>query len=157
VANAAHSEDAALAAVLRYLSDMADLLEALGQNRHRVRAYRTAAAILEGDPAGLRTRLDHGTLDRLPGIGTELAAKITAVADNQAQPGVAELVSRIPEGLEVLTAVPGVDRKLAIYLAVCLHVDCLSQLRRLADSHMLRTIAWLSAEREATIRQALHG
>jgi len=86
-----------------------------------------------------------------------LPEKITAVAVQDGRPGADELESRIPECIVVLTAVPGVDRKLAIYLATCLRVESRSQLRRLASTHMLRTIPWLSAERETTIRQALHG
>jgi DNA polymerase (family 10) len=136
---------------------MADLLEALGENPHRIRAYRTASAVLGADVGRFGRCLKDGTLDRLPGLGADLAAKVQAVANGDDCPGKADLVARIPSHTEQLTAVPGIDRKLAIYLTVRLHVDSVSQLRQLADTHMLRTIPWLSADREASIRDALAG
>ena len=146
-----------LARVTDYLEEMADLLEALGENRHRIRAYRTAASVVGANMGRFGRCLKDGTLERLPGIGADLAAKIHAVAIENSRPGEADLLAHIPEHADRLTAVPGIDRKLAIYLAARLHVDSVSQLRQLADTHMLRTIPWLSADREASIRDALVG
>ncbi|MBI5136298.1 MAG: hypothetical protein HZA24_03060 [Nitrospirae bacterium] len=143
--------------VTGHLLAVADLLEAFGENPHRVRAYRSGAAVLERHGPDLVRHLNDGTLARLPGIGRELAAKVALLAKGVEPPGLAELTRRIPPAAAMLARVPGVDRKLAIYLAARLHVGTVSQLRQLAETHMLRTIPWLPPEREQAIRQALSG
>ncbi len=148
-------DDARLTRVIRHLLEVADLLEALGENPHRIRAYRTGVAVLEANADDFETRLIRNDFERLPGIGRELAGKIALLAKGDDLPGLAELTDRIPASAHELMRVNGVDRKLAIYLSACLHTHTVAQLRQLAETHLLRTIPWLSAERERGIRRAL--
>ncbi len=149
------SGDACLTRVTGHLLEVADLLEALGENPHRIRAYRNAVTVLMANGDRFQSFISHNTFDRLPGIGRELAAKITVLAGGGEPPGRAELEMRVPPQIGELTRVDGVDRKTAIYLAARLHIESVAQLRQLADTHMLRTIPWLAPERERRIRRAL--
>jgi DNA polymerase (family 10) len=137
------------------LLEAADLLEAFGQNPHRVRAYRKGAESLRLHARAFARRLQAGTLTELPGIGTELAAKAAEVAATGRLAAVDELKAAIPPEAEVLGAVPGVDPKTAIYLASRLHVHTVAQLARLAATHMLRTVPWLGAEGALRIDRGL--
>ncbi len=148
-------DDARLARVTRHLLAVADLLEAFGENPHRVRAYRTGVAVLETNADGFDRHIKHHDFDRLPGIGRELAGKIVLLANGGEPPGLAELEARIPVSVPELMRVTGVDRKLAIYLSTRLHTHTVAQLRQLAETHLLRTIPWVPVEREQEIRRAL--
>lgn len=137
---------AAAEKVAAALSEAADLLEAFGARRHRVRAYRQGADSLRRHAHGFARRLAEGRLTELPGIGPELAAKAAEVAATGTLEAVAALKARIPPEAADLTRVPGVDPKLAVYLAARLHVRTVAHLRQLAATHMLRAIPWLDPE-----------
>jgi DNA polymerase/3'-5' exonuclease PolX len=141
--------------VAAVLTEAADLLEAFGENPHRVRAYRQGAAVLLAHRGEFAARLAAGTLSELPGIGPELSAKAAEIAATGGLKSLDDLKGRVPAEVAALTAVPGVDGKTAIYLASRLHVHTVAHLRQLAATHMLRTIAWLGEEGGRRIEQAL--
>jgi len=61
---------------------LADLLEIEGGNQFRVRAYRNAAATVEGLPRDAADVIADGKdLSELPGIGDDLASKIVTDAE----------------------------------------------------------------------------
>ncbi|MFO1402141.1 MAG: helix-hairpin-helix domain-containing protein, partial [Steroidobacteraceae bacterium] len=66
-----HNEDVAAA-----FEEMSELLAIGGENPFRIRAYQRAAQVIRSLPRPLAEL--HGTeeFDALPGIGTDLAAKI---------------------------------------------------------------------------------
>jgi len=132
--------------VAELLLEAADLLEAFGETPHRVRAYRQGAESLGRHAGEFHPRLAAGTLTELPGIGRELAAKAAEIAATGQLAGLAALRARVPPETAVLTAVPGVDLKTAIYLASRLHVHTVAHLRVLARTHLLRSIPWLGPE-----------
>src|SRR5438445_2990394 len=57
-------------------NQIADLLEIQGANPFRVRAYRRAALNIEGLADNIETLSLEGTLNNIPGIGSDLASKI---------------------------------------------------------------------------------
>jgi DNA polymerase (family X) len=128
------------------LLEAADLLEAFGENPHRVRAYRRGAEVLVRHADRFAGLLVAGRLTELPGIGRELAAKAREVADTGALAAVAALKARIPPAAAALGGVPGVDRKTAIYLASRLRVTTVADLAALAGTHLLRAVPWLGPE-----------
>lgn len=144
-----------LSRVTGQLHRAADLLEAFGENRYRVRAYRNGIAALQQNAARFSRRLKDGTLAELPGIGPELAAKVDEIARTGTLSSLTELEARVPAEVSALMAVPGVSRKLAIYLVVRLHVHTVAHLKKLAGTHMLRTIPWLGAEGERAVKHGL--
>jgi DNA polymerase (family 10) len=143
--------------VAAVLLEAADLLEAFGENPHRVRAYRQGAAALLTHRGAFEARLQAGTLTELPGIGRELSAKAAEIAATGQLKSLDDLKGRVPPEAQALCAVPGVDLKLAIYLASRLHVASVADLKALAATHMLRTIAWLGEEGGRRVERALAG
>ena len=146
---------ALLARVSGKLIACADLLEAFGENPHRVRAYRAAVVSLNRHEDAFGARLAAGTLSALPAVGSEIAAKVSEIATTGRLARLQELQNRVPPESERLSAVPGVDLKLAVYLIHRLHVNTVAQLRQLAATHMLRVIPWLGVEGERRVRAGL--
>jgi putative hydrolase len=79
------------------LRQIAFELERRGAPTYRVRAFRRAAAVLDGLPPGeLERRVSAGTLEALPGIGATTAQVITEAADGRQPAYLARLLEELP-------------------------------------------------------------
>lgn len=117
------------AALLR----IAELLELEDANPFRVRAYQVAARTVAELERPLAALLAEGfVLDDLPGIGADLAEKITTLHRTGTCPLLTELEARVPEGLRALLAVPGLGPKRVRRLHEELGVRGLADLERAA-------------------------
>ena len=67
-------------AIARVLTEIGDLLEIKNENPFKIRAYRNAAETITHSAERIAD-LDAGGSARLPGIGKDLAAKITELVD----------------------------------------------------------------------------
>jgi DNA polymerase (family 10) len=120
------------AEVARLFREMADLLDLSGANAFRVRAYRNAARTVEELPQPVEELvLGNGKrLTALPGIGEDLAGKITEIVRTGALKGLRELEHATPPGLATLMRVRGVGPKRARQLYDELGVHTIAQLER---------------------------
>src|SRR6185295_80297 len=80
-------------------NQIADLLEIQGANPFRVRAYRRAATNVEGLADNIETLALGGTLRNVPGIGEDLANKITEYVQSGRIEFHEQLKQEIPPGL----------------------------------------------------------
>jgi DNA polymerase (family 10) len=120
-------------------SRMAELLEIEGANPFRVRAYRRAAATLEdlGEPATALVARGQD-LDALPGIGEDLAGKITEICRTGRLQALEQLEARTPSALAQLTAVPGLGPKRVRALHDQLGVESVEDLAKAAAAGRVR-------------------
>lgn len=66
--------------VAAVFTEIADLLEIENQNPFRIRAYRNAARTVEMLAPSVQTLVEEGRdLSELPGIGADLAGRITEI------------------------------------------------------------------------------
>ena len=101
--------NASIAEILRHV---ADLLEIEGANPFRIRAYRRAALTIEDLPQSAAKMVAEGkTLVGLPGIGKDLAGKITEIIKTGHLKALAEIEARTPTTLAALTTIPGLGPK----------------------------------------------
>jgi len=124
---------------------MADLLAARRENPYRVRAYRRAADVLlslEEDVARIAQR---GGLEEIPGIGGDLAAKITEYLSTGRIRSLEELKEPLPLEVADWTTLPGLSDSLVHYLSARLGIRSLADLETLVQSHLLRTLPGFSA------------
>jgi len=98
-----HNQD--IAAIF---DEIADLLELQQENPFRIRAYRRAAQTVRAQPHELADRVAAGKpLQKLPGIGKDLEAKILEILGTGRCKALDALKKQVPEGMEDLLHLPG--------------------------------------------------
>ncbi|RIA55722.1 DNA polymerase/3'-5' exonuclease PolX [Dichotomicrobium thermohalophilum] len=135
---------------------LADLLEIEGGNQYRVRAYRNAAATVEGLPHDAARMIEQGAdLSELPGIGEDLAGKIETLIETGELPLLEEVEGRVPEGLAEITHVSGIGPKRAWKLYEELGIETIEALRKAAEAGEIRDIEGFGEKTEQNIIDAL--
>ena len=138
------------------LDRIAELLELEGANPFRVRAYRNAARTITGLPHNVAAMLAEGEdLSELPGIGKDLAAKITEISETGHLGFLDEIERRTPPGLAKLLGVPGLGPKRVQALYTALGIDDLDKLAAAAKAGKLRKLSGFGAKSEEKILRAL--
>ena len=137
------------------LNKVADLLDIEGANPFRIRAYRKAARVISELPRSIVQMLDAGEdLDALPGIGKDLAGKITILARTGHLPLLDELGCRLPPGLSRLLDIPGLGPKRVHALHEALGIDTVAQLAAAARAGKIRNLPGFGPVTERRVLQA---
>ena len=119
----------------------AELLEIGGENQFRVRAYRRAARVIEGLPKAAGALLKSGRdLSELPGIGKDLAGKITDIVKTGRFDLLDKLKRKLPGELGDMAALPGLGPKRIKLLYDRLKIRTLNDLRRAIAAGRLREL-----------------
>lgn len=99
--------------VARALSEMADVLELMGGNAFKVRAYRQAAQVVDLLPEPVGELIAASKLTDLPGIGARIAEHIGELCARGEFREHEELRGRVPPGVLDMLSVEGVGPKTA--------------------------------------------
>jgi DNA polymerase (family 10) len=140
--------------------EIADLLEIDGANVFRIRAYRNAARILQELGKDVRQMVQKGEdLTELPGIGTDLAAKVKEIVDTGHCKALDELQRRLPPAIAELLKIQGLGPKRVRSLYRELGIQTLDQLRRALREHRIQALPGFGEKTEMHISDALeaHG
>jgi DNA polymerase (family 10) len=89
------------------LESIASLLELRGENPFKVRAFSTAAQVVEGFPGDLAAALDSGALAALKGIGPATLEVIRDVARTGRSSALESLQREVPPSLVEMRRIPG--------------------------------------------------
>jgi len=141
--------------IARQFDLMADLLEIKGENPFRIRAYRRAAQNMESLTEEVETLVAENRLDRVAGIGKDLAAKIAEYLQTGQMRAVEEAKKEIPAGVVALMNVPGVGPKTAKLLYQKGGVHDVTQLEELAKAGRLKGLPGIQAKTEANILKGI--
>jgi len=118
------------AEIASQLDKVADVLDIRGSNPFRIRAYRRAARVVEELARNVTDMLSEGqSLDELPGIGRDLADKITTIARGERLPLLDELARELPVGTTALLAMPTLGPKRVHTLQQKLGIDTIEKLQ----------------------------
>lgn len=133
---------------------LASLLESLGANPYRVRAYRRAALrfMQLPRPAAEYTN-ERGELD-LPSLGPRLRRKLGELVVQGKMQFADDLVDGLPPPWRELLGVPGVGPRTAAKLIQELHIQSVSGLAAAADGGRLRTLRGIGIVRERQLGAA---
>jgi len=146
-----HNED-----IARAFEEMADLLEVEDANPFRVRAYRNAARTIRGLGDELSQMLAAGEdLTELPGIGKDLAAKISEMINSGHLKALDQLHKEVPASLEDILHIPGLGPKRVKQLYHELHIKTIKQLLSAAKQGRLKELPGFGAKTEQRILESL--
>ncbi|MGQ0792714.1 MAG: DNA polymerase/3'-5' exonuclease PolX [Deltaproteobacteria bacterium] len=90
---------------------IADILDILDENSFRVKAYRAAARSIQEFPEDIKSALDSGRSIKIPGVGSDLSAKIREFLDTGRIADYDELRGKIPSTLTDLLRIQGLGPK----------------------------------------------
>jgi DNA polymerase (family 10) len=140
--------------VAESFNEIADLLEIMGQNPFKVRAYRRAAEAIAGldEPALALLARDPGAI---PGIGESLRAKVEEMESCGRIEYLERLRAEVPSAILALIEVPGIGPKTAWKLYESLGVEDEASLLAAARAQKIRSLPGFGEKTEANIIKAI--
>jgi DNA polymerase (family 10) len=143
------------AAIAAIFEEIADLLDIQGANPFRIRAYRNAARTVANLATDIRTLVEQGSdLKALPGIGDDLAAKITEIVQTGKSGFLERLRREVPPAVTELLKIPGLGPKRVRMLYQDLEVQTLEQLLRAGRDGRIRELPGFGEKIETRIVEA---
>lgn len=135
---------------------LANLLEIEGANPFRVRAYRNAARTLESLTASVAEMIaKKENLTDLPGIGKDLAEKITVLVNTGKFPLLKEVEARTPSVLNELLKIEGLGPMRVKMLYKKLKIKNIDDLKTAIDKGKVRKLARFGEKIEKKILQGI--
>ncbi|HYK83070.1 MAG TPA: DNA polymerase/3'-5' exonuclease PolX, partial [Gemmatimonadales bacterium] len=143
--------------IARVFDEVADLLEIQDANPFRVRAYRNAARAVRDYPEALADVVRAGTkaLTEIPGIGEDLAEKITAIVTTGELPLRKQLAAKLPAGLLDLLRIPGLGPKRVKLLFKKLKVRSAADLAKALAAGKVQRLKGFGPKMEEKMRAGL--
>lgn len=135
--------------------EIADLLDILGENPFKARAYRKAAHVLESTLLDIAELSAEGRLQEVPGIGDALAKKIKELVETGNLNYYEELKKKIPPSTRQLLMIPGVGAKTARLLFRELNITSLEELKEAAREQRLQGLPGIGEKTREAILQGL--
>lgn len=136
--------------------EMADLLEIGNENPFRIRAYRNAARTLQGFGQDIHEYIKQGKdLQKLPGIGKDLAGKIEEIIATGRCQSLEKLRKQSAPGLTDLLKIPGLGPKRVRSLYDELDIHTLEQLHRAAIDGRISEIPGFGKKTQENILKAI--
>ncbi|PZR74276.1 MAG: DNA polymerase/3'-5' exonuclease PolX [Chthoniobacterales bacterium] len=122
------------ATIADVLDKIATLLELKGENPFKIRAYTNAARSLETFGGNIADLRDEETLEKIPGIGKAIAAKIKELVETGGLKFFEDLRSEFPAEILELFSLPGLGAKKIKALYEQLQVSSIAQLQAACET-----------------------
>jgi DNA polymerase (family 10) len=133
------------------LGEIGKLLELLGENPFKTRAYHNGSRIVRGLDRDLQELIESGELTAIKGIGSALAEKITTLVETGGLPYLDELRARVPPGLLEWIKIQGLGPKKARAIHVALEISTLGELEYACIENRLRDLPGLGTATQEKI------
>jgi len=141
--------------VAKVFREIASILEIKGENPFRIRAYERAALNIENLTADIAAIAKKGELEKIPGVGKDLASKIGEILASGTCSQLEELKKEIPEGLVEMLAIPGLGPKTAKLFYDKLGITSVGELERMAKNHKLHGLPGIKEKTEENILKGI--
>ena len=139
--------------VCEIFQEIAEILEILGENPFKSRAYRNAARVLESANVNVQDLVREGRLEEVPGIGSALAAKIRELVTTGRLAYYEDLKQKAPRDVLEMLKIPGVGAK-TVQVFMHHNITSLQELEAAARDQRLRELPGIGKKTEEEI---LHG
>ena len=134
---------------------VAALLEIKGDNPYRIRAYQKAAQTIEALTADVEELAKQGKLEKLPGIGPDLASKIKEILKTGTLPLYEELKKDVPLILLNFLEIPGLGPKKVKVLYEKLGITNIEELERACKAHKIAKLPGFGWKTEENILKGI--
>ncbi|MFQ3648102.1 MAG: DNA polymerase/3'-5' exonuclease PolX [Anaerolinea sp.] len=141
--------------VATIFSNIADMLEIMGESKFRFLSYRRASEIISELPRDLAAYVEDGTLEDIPGVGKAIADKIREMLNTGQLAYYEKLKAQVPETLVEVMRVNGVGPKKAKLFWDQLGVTTLAALNEAAAAGKLRDLPGMGVKSEAKIVESI--
>ncbi len=136
------------------LQEYAELLQITGGDPFRARNYEKAAKSIAGF-SGDAGQLGEAALQKIPGVGKSIAAKITESQQSGTFAQLDELRVKIPEGVRLMTKIPALGPKRAYQLYTDLGISSVDELADAIAEGRLRDLKGFGAKSEEKISRGI--
>jgi DNA polymerase (family 10) len=116
------------------LEEIATLLELKDENPFKIRAYQNAARSIEAFGASFSDLQNQETLEKIPGVGKAIAAKISELATTGGLKFLDELRAEFPSAILELFSIPGLGAKKIKALYEQLKISSIADLQTACES-----------------------
>ncbi len=130
---------------------VAALLEIKGDNPYRIRAYQRAAQNIEALTVDVEELAAQGKLERIPGIGKDLAQKIKEILETGTLQKYEELKREIPPELLKFLEIPGFGPKKAKIVYEKLGIKTIEELEKACLEHRLARLPGFGPKTEENL------
>src|SRR5437868_4490814 len=141
--------------IARALEEIATLLELKGENPFKIRAYTNAARSIEAWGASVSDLQNEETLEKIPGIGKAIAAKVKELAATGALTFLEELRAKLPAAIIELFSIPELGAKKIKALHEQLQVSSLAELQAACQSGRVAQLPGFGETTQAKICTAI--
>lgn len=143
------------AQIAEIFEKIADILEIQGENPFRIRAYRRAAQAIYNLSKDIFEYAEDDALLKLPGIGEDLASKITEYLNTGRISAYEKLKKKVKPVLLDMLDIPGVGPKTARLLYEKLKIKSLTELEAKARAHKISGLPGVKDKTEENILKGL--
>lgn len=141
--------------IAQFFDEIGDMLEILGENVFRVRAYRRGAEAVRNVTSDI-AELPDEEIEHLSGIGKDLHLKIREILETGGCEMHTRLLNKLGTGILDMLRIRGVGPKKVKLFYDQLEIQNLDQLRAAAESGALATLPGMGEKSEAAILEALN-
>jgi DNA polymerase (family X) len=137
------------------LRQIAQLLQIVGENPYKTRAYERGARALENLEADFDALVKSRRLTEIDGVGNALAAVIDEIYYSGESAILRQLRDELPPGAVELSAVPGLSLKKIAALHDALRIENLADLKTACEKGLVRNVKGFGEKAEAKILTAI--
>ena len=143
------------ATVSELFSEMADVMEILGDDRFRINSYRRVARVIADMPTDVEEMLATGKLAETPGVGKSSLAKIEEFIKTGQIMAHQELLTKIPQKLLQLLKIPGMGPKGVKAVYENLKVKSIADLKAAIETGKLAELTGFGDKKAAIIAKGI--
>jgi DNA polymerase (family 10) len=143
------------AVISQLFEQMADIMEILGEDPFRIASYRKVARIISELPTDVHALLETGQLAKTPGIGKSSLAKIEEFVKTGTITAHQQLLTKIPQTLLELLAIPGMGPKSVKAVYEKLKVKSIPDLKKTIESSAITKLPGFGEKKAAVIAKGI--
>jgi len=141
--------------IARIFDEIADMLDILGENPFKARAYRQVAHYIYRMETDINRVYEEQGLEGIPGVGKAIRAKLQELLETGDLQYYRGLQEKVPPGVLEMLDIPGLGPKTAGAIYSQTGIDTLEKLYRAAQEKRIRELPGMGAKTEYNIKKGI--